>query len=42
LDLPEGRDDRDGWRHLHDRAGAGSVGQARARGHLAGLDMDLA
>jgi transcriptional regulator of acetoin/glycerol metabolism len=42
LDLPEGRDDRDGWRLLHDRAGAGSVGQARARGHLAGLDMDLA
>lgn len=42
LDLPEGQDDRDGWRLLHDGAGAGSVGQARARGHLAGLDMDLA
>ena len=42
LDLPEGRDDRDGWRLLHDGAGAGSVGQAQARGHLAGLDMDLA
>ncbi|MEU0495402.1 transcriptional regulator [Mycobacterium sp. NPDC006124] len=42
LDLPEGRDDREGWRLLHDAAGAGSAGQARARGHLAGLDMDLA
>jgi hypothetical protein len=42
LDLPEGRDDRDGWRLLHDAAGAGSVGQAQAHGHLAGLDMDLA
>lgn len=42
LDLPEGRDDRDGWRLMHDAAGAGSVGQAQARGHLAGLDMDLA
>jgi hypothetical protein len=42
LDLPEGRDDRDGWRLLHDGAGAGSVGQSQARGHLAGLDMDLA
>lgn len=42
LDLPEGRDDRDGWRLLHDGAGAGSVGRAQARGHLAGLDMDLA
>jgi len=42
LELPEGQDDRDGWRLLHDGAGAGSVGQARARGHLAGLDMDLA
>ncbi|MCV7421691.1 GAF domain-containing protein [Mycobacterium yunnanensis] len=42
LDLPEGRDDRDGWRLLHDGAGPGSVGQARARGHLAGLDLDLA
>ncbi len=42
LDLPEGRDDRDGWRLLHDGAGARSVGRAQARGHLAGLDMDLA
>ena len=42
LDLPEGRDDRDGWRLLHDGAAAGSVGRAQARGHLAGLDFDLA
>jgi GAF domain-containing protein len=42
LDLPEGRDDRHGWRLLHDRAGAGSVARAQARGHLAGLDLDLA
>ena len=42
LELPEGRDDRVGWRLLHDGAGAGSVGRAQARGHLAGLDMDLA
>lgn len=42
LDLPEGRDDRDGWRMLHDSAQAGSVGQAQARGHLLGLDLDLA
>ncbi|BBZ26939.1 transcriptional regulator [Mycolicibacterium madagascariense] len=42
LELPEGRDDRAGWRLLHDGAGAGSIGQAQARGHLAGLDLDLA
>ncbi|MDX1888069.1 helix-turn-helix domain-containing protein [Mycolicibacterium sp. 050158] len=41
LDLPEGRDDRDGWRLLHDGSGPRSVGQAQARGHLAGLDLDL-
>jgi GAF domain len=41
LDLPEGRDDRDGWQMLHDSAQAGSVAQAQARGHLAGLDFDL-
>lgn len=41
LDLPEGRDDRDGWRLLHDGAAVGSVGRAQARGHLAGLDFDL-
>jgi hypothetical protein len=42
LDLPEGRDDRDGWQMLHDSAQAGSVARAQARGHLAGLDFDLA
>jgi hypothetical protein len=42
LELPEGRDDRDGWRLLHDSAQAGSVGRAAARGHLLGLDLDLA
>jgi hypothetical protein len=42
LYLPEGRDDRHGWRLLHDRAASGSVERARARGHLAGLDFDLA
>jgi GAF domain len=42
LELPEGRDDRDGWRLLHDTAKAGSVSRAQARGHLAGLDFDLA
>lgn len=41
LELPEARDDRHGWRSLHDRAPAGSVERARARGHLAGLDRDL-
>jgi GAF domain len=42
LDLPEGRDDRHGWRLLHDHAQPGSVARAQARGHLAGLDFDLA
>ena len=42
LDLPEGRDDRHGWRLLHDSAPSGSVERAQARGHLAGLDFDLA
>jgi hypothetical protein len=42
LDLPEGRDDRDGWQILHDSAQAGSVSRTQARGHLAGLDFDLA
>jgi hypothetical protein len=42
LELPEGRDDRHGWRVLHDNAASGSVTRAQARGHLAGLDFDLA
>lgn len=41
LELPESRDDRHGWRILHDSAPPGSVMRARARGHLAGLDLDL-
>lgn len=41
LDSPDGRDDRDGWRALHDGALPGSVQQAQARGRLAGLDLDL-
>ncbi|GAY14951.1 transcriptional regulator [Mycobacterium sp. shizuoka-1] len=42
LDSPDGRDDRDGWRALHDGTLPGSVQQAQARGKLAGLDLDLA
>jgi hypothetical protein len=41
LELPEGRDDRDGWRILHDGVPAGSVRRATARGHLAALDLDI-
>jgi len=41
LELPEGRDDRDGWRVLHDRAGSKPMVRAHARGHLAGLDFEL-
>ena len=41
LGLPEGRDDRDGWRVLHDNAKAEPVTRAQARGHPAGLDFEL-
>jgi hypothetical protein len=41
LQLPEGRDDRDGWRLLHDSALAKPVVRAQAEGHLAGLDFEL-
>ncbi|AQA06072.1 transcriptional regulator [Mycobacterium sp. MS1601] len=41
LDLPEGRDDRDGWRLLHNKSEAGSISRAQARGHLVALDLDL-
>lgn len=41
LELPEGRDDRDGWRVLHDSAEAQPVVRAQAGGHLAGLDFEL-
>ena len=42
LEFPEGRDDRHGWRTLYDKSAPGSVIRAQARGHLAGLDLDLA
>jgi hypothetical protein len=41
LELPEARDDRDGWRVLYNHAAPGSAMRAQARGHLAGLDLDL-
>jgi hypothetical protein len=41
LDLPEGRDDRDGWQLLHDHPAADGVARAKARGHLAGLDAEF-
>jgi hypothetical protein len=41
LQMPEGRDDRDGWRILHDSARAKPVDRAQARGHLAGLDFEF-
>ncbi|MHC9291755.1 GAF domain-containing protein [Mycobacterium sp. LTG2003] len=41
LQLPDGRDDRHGWRMLHDHAQADPVARAQARGHLAGLDSEL-
>jgi hypothetical protein len=41
LELPEGRDDRHGWRVLHDRSAGAPLTQAAARGHLAGLDFEL-
>ena len=41
LELSEGRDDRDGWRILHDSTRATPTIRAQARGHLAGLDFEL-
>ncbi|KHO27553.1 transcriptional regulator [Mycolicibacterium setense] len=41
LSLPDGRDDRQGWRVLHDHAEADPVARAQARGHLAGIDSEL-
>jgi GAF domain len=41
LDLPEGRDDRDGWRTLQTRAAEEPAIRAQAGGHLAGLDFEL-
>ena len=41
LALPDGRDDRQGWRVLHDHAEADPLARAQARGHLAGIDSEL-
>jgi len=41
LELPEGRDDRNGWQLLHDHASGDAFARARARGHLAGLDSEF-
>ena len=41
LELPEGRDDRDGWRALGDSATVDPLRRAQARGHLAGIDYEL-
>ncbi|WP_280834580.1 GAF domain-containing protein [Mycolicibacterium frederiksbergense] len=41
LALPDGRDDRHGWRILHDHPQADPVARAQARGHLAGIDSEL-
>lgn len=42
LETPDGREDRAGWRALHDSARPGSAQRAQAGGRLAGLDFDLA
>lgn len=42
LDLPEARDDREGWQGLYDHPGVGAIMQSEARGHLIALDSDLA
>lgn len=41
LDTPEGRDDYDGWRILHESSSADPVSRAWAEGHLAGIDHAL-
>ncbi|WP_199253843.1 GAF domain-containing protein [Mycolicibacterium mengxianglii] len=41
LDLPEGRDDREGWQLLRDNAAVDPLARAQAGGHLAGIDFDL-
>lgn len=41
LELPESRDDRDGWRVLRDSSGDESVTRARAHGHLVALDLEF-
>jgi hypothetical protein len=41
LELPEGRNDRDGWRVRHDSVKAEPVTRAQAGGQLADLDFGL-
>lgn len=41
LQLPDGREDRRGWKLLHDHAATDPVARARARAHLSGLDSEL-
>lgn len=41
LELPDGHDDREGWRALRDGSRDRPVVRARAQGHLAGLDFEL-
>lgn len=41
LESPDGREDRAGWRALHDASAPGSAQRAQARGRLAALDFDL-
>lgn len=41
LDLPEGRDDRDGWQKLRDSAHAPSPLRAQAGARLAGIDFEF-
>jgi hypothetical protein len=40
LELPDGRDDRDGWRLLYEAAAQGSASWVQARGRLAGIDFE--
>jgi hypothetical protein len=41
LDSPDGQDDRDGWRLLHEKAVHGSASKAHALGRLAGIDFEM-
>ncbi len=41
LDLPEARDDRQGWQTLHDHHGTDELTRAQTRGHLTALDTAL-
>jgi GAF domain len=41
LDLPEGRDDREGWELLYEATDARSVARAQASARLAGIDFEF-